>query len=64
MNYKELHTLNNFKTEHCKPKCYTNNGKDPVKFKVTIRAIGMGESVKVKCCGCKKKLDITDFDSW
>jgi hypothetical protein len=25
---------------------------------------GIGDSIVVKCTGCKKKLDVTEYESW
>jgi hypothetical protein len=64
MTPKELAEIDKFKNSHYNSRCYTKNGTDAIKFKITIKATGIGESVKIKCCGCKEKLDVTDIDSW
>jgi hypothetical protein len=55
LNQIELERLMKFRDKHTK--CST-------KIKVTIFATDIGDGLVVKCCGCKKKKDITDYDSW
>lgn len=64
MTPKELEDIEKFKSKHRKSKCYTQNGTGSMKFKITMEATGVGEALTIKCCGCKKKKDVTDYDGW
>lgn len=59
MNNTEWERFLKFKEKH--DKHYHN---DSLKFKISLTSTGIGWAVTVKCCGCKKKKNITDYDGW
>lgn len=62
MNKKELEAIEEFKMQH--EYCYHTHNKDASKYKITLKATGIGESVVIKCCSCKDKKNVTDYGSW
>jgi hypothetical protein len=61
ISLKELETINEFEKNHSR--CY-HKYKKTSKFKIKATQTGLGYNVKVKCCGCKKSKDVTDYDTW
>lgn len=61
MNKVELEKYEKFRKRHAK--CYLKFNKTS-KFKLTLVATGIRESIEVKCCSCKKKKYISDYESW
>ena len=62
MNKKELEAIEEFKMQH--EYCYHTHNKDASKYKITLKATGIGESVVIKCCSCKDKKNVTDYSAW
>ena len=62
MNKNELEAIEEFKMQH--EYCYNTHNKDASKYKITLKATGIGESVVIKCCSCKDKKNVTDYSAW
>ena len=61
MNQKELEEFLKFQDAH--NTCYAI-AKKTEKFKIILTATGLGYQVIAKCCSCKEKKDISDYDCW
>jgi hypothetical protein len=62
MNKIELEKIYEFKMQH--EYCYYEHKKDASKFKIILKATGIGESVVIKCCACKERENVTDYGDW
>ena len=61
MNESEHKAVNAFIEKH--QECYIKAKKDS-QFRIKMKSTGMGYSVKIKCCSCGQKENVTDYNSW
>lgn len=63
MTDKEVENLKQFMTKH--KNCNTNTKSTKNKFVLEVtRNSGIGNAIFVKCKGCGKEENITDYRSW
>ena len=55
MTEEEKYNYANFLQRHAS--CHSS-------ISVTFTPTGLGYQIVCKCCGCKRKQDITDYESW